>query len=126
MNKKNLITTSAPKAIGAYSQGIKINDFIFTSGQIPLEPKSGKLVNGDIKLESKQVLKNLDAVLKAGGSSLNQIIKLTVFLIDLRHIKDIDELFKESFKNEPARTTVQVSALPMNARLEIEAIGFVK
>ena len=119
-------TLDAPQAIGTYSQGIKSGNLVFTSGQIPLNPKTGKLINGDFKMEISQVLTNLNAVLKSGGSSLKKAIKLTVFLTDLSYFPQVNEVFKEFFpENPPARSAVQVSALPMNAKIEIEAVGSV-
>ncbi len=127
MDKVVIHTTEAPKAIGTYSQGIKSDNFVFTSGQIPINPKSGKLIKGDFKSEVKQVLINLNGVLKGGGSSLQQAIKLTVFLTDLSHFAQVNEIFNEFFPdNPPARSAVQVSALPMNARIEIDAVGHVE
>ena len=127
MDKVVIHTTEAPKAIGTYSQGIKSDNFVFTSGQIPINPQSGELIKGDFKSEVKQVLMNLNGVLKGGGSSLQQAIKLTVFLTDLSHFAQVNEIFNEFFPdNPPARSAVQVSALPMNARIEIDAVGHVK
>ena len=127
MGKVVIHTTEAPKAIGAYSQGIKSDNFVFTSGQIPINPQSGELIKGDFKSEVKQVLINLNGVLKGGGSSLQQAIKLTVFLTDLSHFAQVNEIFDEFFPdNPPARSAVQVSALPMNARIEIDAVGHVE
>ena len=127
MDKVVIHTTEAPKAIGTYSQGIKSDNFVFTSGQIPINPKSGELIKGDFKSEVKQVLINLNGVLKGGGSSLQQAIKLTVFLTDLSHFAEVNEIFDEFFPdNPPARSAVQASALPMNARIEIDAVGHVE
>lgn len=127
MDKVVIHTTEAPKAIGTYSQGIKSDNFVFTSGQIPINPQSGELIKGDFKSEVKQVLINLNGVLKGGGSSLQQAIKLTVFLTDLSHFAQVNEIFNEFFPdNPPARSAVQVSALPMNARIEIDAVGYVE
>jgi len=127
LDKVVIHTTEAPKAIGTYSQGIKSDNFVFTSGQIPINPQSGELIKGDFKSEVKQVLINLNGVLKGGGSSLQQAIKLTVFLTDLSHFAQVNEIFNEFFPdNPPARSAVQVSALPMNARVEIEAVGHVE
>jgi len=127
LDKVIIHTNEAPKAIGTYSQGIKSDNFVFTSGQIPINPKSGKLIKGDFKSEVKQVLINLNGVLKGGGSSLQQAIKLTVFLTDLSHFAQVNEIFNEFFPdNPPARSAVQVSALPMNARIEIDAVGHVE
>ena len=120
-------TLDAPQAIGTYSQGIKSGNLVFTSGQIPLNPETGELINGDFKLEISQVLTNLNGVLKSGGSSLKKAIKLTVFLTDLSYFPQVNEVFKEFFpENPPARSAVQVSALPMNAKIEIEAVGSVE
>ena len=127
MDRVVIHTNEAPKAIGTYSQGIKSDNFVFTSGQIPINPKSGKLIKGDFKSEVKQVLTNLNGVLKGGGSSLESAVKLTVFLTDLSHFAQVNEIFNEFFPdNPPARSAVQVSALPMNARVEIEAVGHVE
>ena len=120
-------TLDAPQAIGTYSQGIKSGNLVFTSGQIPLNPKTGELINGDFKSEISQVLTNLNGVLKSGGSSLKKAVKLTVFLTDLSYFPQVNEVFKEFFpENPPARSAVQVSALPMNAKIEIEAVGSVE
>ena len=120
-----IITTSnAPKAIGPYSQGINHDHFVFTSGQIPLNPQTNELVQDDFKAEVKQVLHNLDAVLTKGGSCLRNAIKLTVFLTDLTKFSELNEVFELFFDdNPPARSAVEVSALPMGASIEIEAIG---
>lgn len=127
MDRVVIHTNEAPKAIGTYSQGIKSDNFVFTSGQIPINPQSGELIKGDFKSEVKQVLINLNGVLKGGGSSLQQAIKLTVFLTDLSHFAQVNEIFNEFFPdNPPARSAVQVSALPMNARIEIDAVGHVE
>ena len=127
MDRTVIHTKEAPKAIGTYSQGIKFDNFVFTSGQIPINPQSGELIKGDFKSEVKQVLINLNEVLKGGGSSLQQAIKLTVFLTDLSHFAQVNEIFDEFFPdNPPARSAVQVSALPMNARIEIDAVGHVE
>ena len=127
MNKSVIQTSDAPKAIGTYSQGIRLENMVFTSGQIPINPKTGELIIGDFNAEVHQVLTNLDGVLKAGGSSLQSAVKLTVFLTDLSYFAQVNEIFLSFFSKEPpARSAVQVSALPMNARIEIEAIGYVE
>ena len=127
MDRFVIQTPDAPQAIGTYSQGIKSGNLVFTSGQIPLNPASGKLINNDFKSEITQVLINLNAVLNGGGSSLKNAIKLTVYLTDLSNFSQVNEVFKEYFpENPPARSAVQVSALPMNARIEIEAVGSVE
>ena len=127
MSKIVIQTQHAPKAIGTYSQGIQCNNLVFTSGQIPIIPENGKLIENDFKLEVHQVLKNLNAVLNEGGSSLQSAIKLTVFLTDIAFFPQMNEVFNDYFPNDPpARSAVQVSALPMNARIAIEAVGFIQ
>jgi len=117
----------APQTIGTYSQGIKTENFIFTSGQIPINPQTGNLKTDDIKEEIRQVLDNLNAVLEGGGSALQSTVKLTVFVTDLGYFSEVNEVFNEYFPEKPpARSSVQVSALPMGARIEIEAIGVVE
>ena len=121
---KTISTDNAPKAIGPYSQGVHHHHFVFTSGQIPLNPETGLLVSGDFKSEVLQVLNNLDAILIASESSLKKAAKLTVFLTDLSNFAELNEVFSSYFDDHlPARSAVQVSALPMNVRVEIEAIG---
>jgi|TARA_B110000438_G_scaffold102053_1_gene100961 2-iminobutanoate/2-iminopropanoate deaminase len=121
---KKIHTDKAPKAIGPYSQAVHHHHFVFTSGQIPLNPETGVLVTDNFKAEVLQVLSNLDAVLTASGSSLKKVAKLTVFLTDLSNFSELNEVFNTYFDEHlPARSAVQVSALPMNARVEIEAVG---
>ena len=127
MIKEVINIKGAPEAIGPYSQGIRIGNFIFTSGQIPINPQTGNLKTDDIKAEIRQVLDNLNAVLEGSGSALQSIVKLTVFVTDLVYSSEVNEVFIEYFPEKPpARSTVQVSALPMGARIEIEAIGVVE
>jgi 2-iminobutanoate/2-iminopropanoate deaminase len=117
-------TDRAPAAIGPYSQAVKTNGLIFASGQIPIDPKSGQFVEGGIKEQTKQVLKNLSAVLEAAGSSLNRVVKTTVFLADMQEFGAMNEVYGEFFKEEPpARATVEAARLPRDARVEIEAIA---
>jgi 2-iminobutanoate/2-iminopropanoate deaminase len=117
-------TDHAPAAIGPYSQAIKTNGLIFASGQIPIDPKSGQFVEGGIKEQTKQVLKNLSAVLEAAGSSLSRVVKTTVFLADMQEFGAMNEVYGEFFKEEPpARATVEAARLPRDARVEIEAIA---
>ena len=127
MIKEVINIKGAPQAIGTYSQGIRTENFIFTSGQIPINPQTGNLKTDDIKAEIRQVLDNLNAVLEGGGSALQSTVKLTVFVTDLGYFSEVNEVFNEYFpENPPARSAVQVSALPMGARIEIEAIGVVE
>ena len=127
MIKEVINIKGAPQAIGTYSQGIKTENFIFTSGQIPINPQTGNVKTDDIKAEIRQVLDNLNAVLEGGGSALKSTVKLTVFVTDLSYFSEVNEVFNEYFsENPPARSAVQVSALPMGALIEIEAIGVVE
>ena len=124
MIKEVINIKGAPQTIGTYSQGIKTENFIFTSGQIPINPQTGILKTDDIKAEIRQVLDNLNAVLEGGGSALQSTVKLTVFVTDLGYFSEVNEVFNEYFReNPPARSAVQVSALPMGVRIEIEAVG---
>ena len=117
-------TSNAPKAIGPYSQGIIHHKCVYTSGQIPLNPNSNQLITNDFKAEVEQVILNLDAVLSAGGSSLKNVVKLTVFITDLDKFSELNKILELFFDNIlPARSVVEVSSLPLGARIEIEAIG---
>jgi 2-iminobutanoate/2-iminopropanoate deaminase len=117
-------TEHAPAAIGPYSQAVKTNGLVFASGQIPIDPTSGQFVEGGIKEQTRQVIKNLAAVLEAAGSGLNRVIKTTVFLADMQEFAAMNEVYGEFFKDQPpARATVEASRLPRDARVEIEAIA---
>tara|TARA_B000000609_G_scaffold71054_1_gene53240 strand:- start:1071 stop:1457 length:387 start_codon:yes stop_codon:yes gene_type:complete len=117
-------TKNAPKAIGAYSQGSIFENLVFTSGQIAINPISGNLVTDDFSKEVEQVLENINSVLEAGGSNRDNIIKLTVFLTDMSNFKFVNEAFENFFIYDyPARSVVEVSGLPLNVNIEIEAIG---
>ncbi len=124
MEKKIILSHEAPKPIGPYSQAIEANGFIFCSGQIPLDPATGVLVTGDIRVQTERILANFDAVLGAAGSSLNRTIKLTVYLTNLGDFENLNKVLGERFvKDPPARAVVQVSALPKGASVEIELIA---
>ena len=117
-------TDKAPKAIGTYSQGTQVGGFVFTSGQISINPKTNDLVIDNFEDEVLQVLNNVSAVLESGGSRKDSIVKLTVFLIDLSKFQIVNKVFSEYFKdNFPSRSVVEVSALPLGVNIEIEAIG---
>lgn len=117
-------TEHAPQAIGPYSQAVKVNGLVFASGQIPTDPATGQFVAGGIKEQTEQVLKNLGAVLEAAGSGLNQVVKTTVFLIDMDEFVAMNEVYGTFFTElPPARATVQAARLPRDARVEIEAIA---
>lgn len=121
--KKAVRSDKAPKAIGPYSQAIRVGQFIFISGQIPLAA-TGELVRGDIKLQTRQVLENIKGILSSEGMSLDNVVKTTVFLKHLKDFVDMNEVYAEFFKeNPPARSTVEVAGLPRDVDIEIEAIA---
>jgi 2-iminobutanoate/2-iminopropanoate deaminase len=116
-------TQGAPQAIGPYSQGIKAGNWVFTSGQIPLTPE-GELVEGGIEEQTRQVLNNVQAVLKAAGADLNQVVKTTIFLADMNDFAKVNEIYGQFFDtHQPARSCVQAARLPKDVRIEIEAIA---
>jgi 2-iminobutanoate/2-iminopropanoate deaminase len=122
---KDIIQTEeAPKAIGPYSQAIRTNGFVFASGQIPTDPKTGEFVAGGIAEQTEQAIKNLSRVLEAAGSGLNRVVKTTVFLADMGEFAAMNEVYGRFFSEEPpARATVEAARLPRDARVEIEAIA---
>ncbi len=123
---KKIQTDNAPQAIGPYSQAMKVGDFIFTSGQIALTP-NGVMVQDDVRLQTAQVMRNLKAVLEAAGSSLQNVVKTTIFLADMDDFTDVNEIYEEWFgDHKPARSTVAVKTLPKNALVEIECIALVE
>ncbi len=123
MERAVVQTPDAPQAIGPYSQAINAGNLVFCSGQIPLTP-DGALIEGDVAAQTRQVLTNLQAVLTAAGSSLDQVVKTTVFLADMGDFAAMNAVYAEFFPaNPPARSTVQVARLPRDARVEIEAIA---
>ena len=125
--KERIQTDGAPKAIGPYSQAIKANGLIFASGQIPLDPSTGQLVEGSIKEQTERVFNNLKAVLEAAGSSLDRVVKTTVFLADLGDFNEMNEAYGHFFQDAPpARSTVEVARLPRDARVEIDVIALEK
>ena len=124
--KEIIQTEHAPQAIGPYSQAVKANGLIFASGQIPIDPQTGQFVAGGIAEQTEQVLKNLEAVLEAAGSGLVNVVKTTVFLIDMQEFTAMNEVYGRFFKEQPpARATVAAARLPRDARVEIEAIALV-
>ena len=124
MQKKIISTNKAPQAIGPYSQAVRFNDLLFISGQIPIEPRSGAILAGNIKEQTKQILENLNSILTAGESSLNNVLRVTIFLTNLEDYAAVNEVYTQFFEeSQPARSTVQVSRLPMDAQIEIDAIA---
>jgi len=124
MEKQIIATESAPKAIGPYSQGIVFGDLIFTSGQLPMDPATGKLIENDIKAATARVIKNIQAILQEAGSSLDKVLKVTVYLKDMGDFAAMNETYAEFFgTNPPARTTFQVARLPMDVAVEIDVVA---
>ena len=122
--KKPIFTSEAPAAIGPYSQAVRSGRFLFCSGQIPLDPKSGEIVTGDIATQTRRVLDNIAALLRAEGLTFDHIVKTTIFLTNLGDFQKVNEIYGSYFKQDPpARSTVQVSALPRGANVEIEVIA---
>ncbi len=124
--KETVSTENAPGAIGPYSQAVKTGNMVFCSGQIPINPETGEFVSENVADQSRQVLKNLSAVLEAAGTSLNNVVKTTVFLADMNDFAAMNEVYAEFFsENKPARATVQAARLPRDARVEIECIAVI-
>lgn len=127
MKKEIVATAAAPKAVGPYSQAVSCGGFLFCSGQVPLDPGTGKLEEGGIREQTERVLRNLEAVLAAGNSRMGTVVKTTVYLLDMGEFQEMNEVYKSFFPEDPpARVTVQVSKLPAGARVEIDAIGLVE
>lgn len=124
MAKKTIRTDKAPAAIGPYEQAILANGFLFTSGQIALEPGTGKFLQGEIEEETERTIKNLEAILQAAGLSFKDVVKTTVYLADLGHFARMNAVYENFFaESKPARACVQVAALPKGAKVEIEAVA---
>lgn len=126
MQREIISTPHAPAAVGPYSQAVKIGQFVFTAGQIPLVPGTGKLVEGDIKAQTTQVIKNLTAVLETAGTNLDNVVKTTIFVEDMADFAAVNEVYGSYFTGTPpARSTVQVAGLPLGAAVEIEMIAVI-
>ncbi|HEX4825196.1 MAG TPA: RidA family protein [Candidatus Polarisedimenticolaceae bacterium] len=126
MTKTTVSTEDAPGAVGPYVQGVRAGDFLFVSGQVALDPKTGILVEGGVAEQTERVLKNVRAILEAGGSSLDRVVKATVYLTDLGEFETMNRVYASFFgDSRPARVTVEVSRLPKNGKVEIDAIGIV-
>jgi len=127
MEKQIIKTVNAPAAIGPYSQAVKIENLIYTSGQLPINPSTGELVNDDVKKAAEASLNNVKAILEEAGTSLDKVIKTLVFVKDMNDFAAINEVYSKFFtKNYPARSCVQVAKLPKDALVEIEAIAIVE
>ena len=126
MSKSEIKTEKAPRAIGPYSQGVRIGRHLFLSGQIPIEPTSGEVLSGSVEAQTRQVLKNLQAVLEEAGAAMGDVVKTTVYLTDLSAFSEMNAVYGEFFGAPyPARATVGVSALPKGAGVEIDAIAVI-
>ena len=126
MIRETISTDKAPKAIGPYEQAIKVGEFVYTAGQIPIDPQTGNLVSGGIAEQARQVLENLKAVLEAAGSSLDKVIKATVFLKNMADFAALNEVYGEYLgKAKPARSTVAVADVPRGALVEIDLVAMV-
>ena len=124
--KKQITTSEAPAAIGPYSQAVMAGNLVFVSGQIPIDPKTGQLVTDDISVQTEQVLRNIEKILEAAGSSLGQVVKTTIYLNDMADYPKVNETYARFFSDSPpARATVEVSRLPKDVGVEIEAIALV-
>ncbi len=127
MSKQVIATSNAPAAVGAYSQGIIANGFIFTAGQIPFVPGTGQMVEGGIKEQTRQSMENIKGILEEAGSSMANVVKTTVFLADINDFADFNGVYSEFFPNNPpARSTVQAGGLPKGALVEIEAVALLE
>ena len=121
---ERICTNNAPAAIGPYSQAIQIGDLLFVSGQVPIDPSTGAIVEGDIKAQAQQSLNNLKAILNAAGTNMGAVVKTTVFLADMNDFAAMNEVYAQFFQEPfPARSAVQVARLPKDAKVEIEAIA---
>jgi len=126
VNKKVIQTEKAPKAIGPYSQAIQAGNFLFLSGQIPLDPKTGELVKGDIRKQTQQVLENIKGILESKGLEMENVVKSTIFLKDIANFNQVNEVYATYFPSSPpARSTVEVTKLPRDADIEIEALAII-
>lgn len=126
MNKEIIATPNAPQAIGPYSQAVRVGSFVHTAGQIALDPATSQLVPGDVSAQAEQVMKNLTAVLAAAGTSLDNVVKTTIFLRFIKDFGAVNEVYGQFFgEGKPARSTVAVSALPLKALVEIEVVALI-
>ncbi len=130
--KEIIATADAPAALGPYAQGVKVNDTIYVSGQLPINPKTNELVGGSIAVQTEQVLVNLREILEEGGARLDDVVKITIYMIDLNQFDEMNRIFALFFPNTPtstnllpARATVQVARLPKDAELEMDCIAVI-
>ncbi len=127
MSKRIVRTEEAPEAIGPYSQGVVAGGFVYTAGQLALDPKTGQLVPGDVRIQTKRVMENIKAILESAGTSLANVVKTTVFLRDMNDFGAMNEIYGSYFQEDPpARSTFQVAKLPRDGAVEIEVVALVK
>ncbi|OGP76125.1 MAG: deaminase [Deltaproteobacteria bacterium RBG_16_49_23] len=127
MSKRVIYTEKAPKPIGPYSQAIRAGDFIFLSGQLPIDPGTGELVGGDIKQQTRRVLENLKGVLESQGLGMEDVVKVTIFLKDMGNFNLMNEVYATYFTvSPPARSTIEISRIAKDADIEIEAVAFIR
>lgn len=125
MTRHIIQTDKAPAPVGAYSQAVRVGSFLYTAGQVAIDPETGKLIADDITLQAEQALCNLRAILEAAGGSMQNVVKTTVFLKDMGEFQAMNTVYGQFFPSEPpARSAVQVAALPLGARVEIEAVAY--
>jgi len=125
-NAQTISTTEAPKAIGPYSQGILAGQFLFVSGQLPINPADGKMIDADIAERAKQVFRNISAIIDSAGGSIADVVKITLFLTDMGDFQHVNEVYSQHFESPfPARSAIQVSALPLGSNIEAEAIAYI-
>ena len=123
--RRAVSSDGAPKAIGPYSQAVQAGDFLFLSGQIPLDPATGQVAGADVRAQAHQVMRNLDAVLRAAGASLARVVRTTIYLADMNDFAAVNEVYGSAFEPPaPARATVQVARLPRDARVEIDVVAY--
>ena len=128
MDPQPISTPLAPDAIGPYSQAVRVGDFLFCSGQIPLDPKSMEMVEGSLKQQTQRVMENIGGVLKAAGMDFSNVIKSTLFILDMNQFQEVNEVYANYFKGKklPARSCVAVKALPKGAQVEIEVLAYAR
>ena len=126
MKKRIIHTSQAPDPVGPYSQGVRIGNFLYTAGQIALDPKTGEFLSGKIEEETEHTLRNIEAILKSDGLTMENVVKTTVYLADLSQFSRMNNIYQKFFeKSKPARSCIQVAALPKGAKIEIDAVAFI-
>jgi len=124
--KQEIQTDKAPKPVGPYSQAIKVNGFLFISGQIPLDPETNRMIEGDFKTKARRILENIRQIVESAGGSMDSIVKITVYLTDISKFAELNDVYKEYFNPPyPSRSVVEVKGLPKGSEIEIEAIAYI-